>query len=481
MNSLRGRITAFTLLATLGLSLAAGFLLDHTVEAQLRQALDRALEARSETMVNLTEQVNGKALVEFDEIYLPNLNQRELIEVRLAGGKYLARIPDLGAAQLVADGRKSMAPRFSDMTMPSGSPGRQVQIDFLPLVEIEDELDGPNGPDDLVVAPAAPPDHPSAAEGRPVVTVLVAFDSSDTLRHIHDFRVKLGLVSVLLLAALALLVPWLVGRGMKPLVALGEKVQRLDVANLGEKLELADPPRELQPLVAHLDDLRGRLARSFERERRFSSDVAHELRTPIAELRTLSEVALRFPPEGIQNAEFYGDVRQAALRMEHLAEQLLALARLQEPSSQPRLGPLRLLPAVSAALARHSAGEILSPAVPEEAEIPTQATLFELLLDNLIGNAFAHRTPGTPVEIAARPSAAGWRLTCSNLTDQLEEADLEHLFERFWRKDTARTGGRHSGLGMALIRSAAASLGIGLEVGLAAGVFSVSLEIPAPR
>jgi signal transduction histidine kinase len=153
---------------------------------------------------------------------------------------------------------------------------------------------------------------------------------------------------------------------------------------------------------------------------------------------------------------------------------------MQESSPQPRLGTLRLRPAVSAALDRHGAGETPAPAVPEEAEILAQATLFELLLDNLIGNAFAHRTPGTPVEIAARPSAAGWRLTCSNLTDQLEEADLEHLFERFWRKDSARTGGRHSGLGMALIRSAAASLGIGLEIALAGRVFRVSLEIPAP-
>ena len=480
MNSLRGRVTAFTLLATLGLILSAGFLLEHFIEAQLRQGLDRALEARSETMVGLTEQENGTVLVEFDEIYLPKLNQHELIEVRLDSGEYLARLPDLGSAQLVADGRKSIAPRFSDMTMPGGSPGRQVQIDFLPLIEIEDELDDPEGSDDLVVAPAAPPDHPSAAEGRPLVTVLVAFDSSDTLRHIYDFRVKLGLVSFLLLAALALLVPWLVGRGMMPLVALGEKVRRLDVANLGEPLVLADPPRELRPLVTRLDDLRERLARSFERERRFSSDVAHELRTPIAELRTLSEVALRFPPEGAQNAEFYGDVRQAALRMEHLAEQLLALARLEESTSLPSLGRLRLLPAVAAVLARHADGEATSTAVPEEAEVLTQETLFELLLDNLIGNAFAHRTPGTPVEIAARPSPAGWVLTCSNRTDQLEAADLESLFERFWRKDSARTGGRHSGLGMALARSAAASLRIGVEVTLAAGVFSISLEIPAP-
>lgn len=480
MNSLRGRVTVFTLLATLGLILSAGFLLEHIVEAQLRQGLDHALEARSETMVGLTEQENGTVLVEFDEIYLPKLNPRELIEVRLDSGEYLARLPDLGSAQLVADGRKSMAPRFSDMTMPSGSPGRQVQIDFLPLVEIEDELDDPNGPDDLIVAPAAPPDHPSAAQGRPLVTVLVAVDSSSTLEQIHDFRVKLGLVSFLLLNALALLVPWLVGRGMKPLVELGEKVQRLEISNLGEPLVLADTPSELRPLVARLDDLRGRLARSFERERRFSSDVAHELRTPIAELRTLSEVALRFPPEGIQNAEFYGDVRQAALRMEHLAEQLLALARLEESSSLPSFGRLRLLPAVEAVLARRAGGETVSAAVPEEAEVVTQATLFELLLDNLIGNAFAHRTPGTPVEIAARRSATGWRLVCGNRTDQLKEADLEHLFERFWRKDSARTGGHHSGLGMALIRNAAASLGIGLEVTLAAGVFSISLEIPAP-
>lgn len=472
MRSLRGRLTATTLLATLSLITVSGLLLDHIVERQLEDSLDAELEAKAETMIGLTEQEGDEVLVEFADVYLPHLSREERVEILLEGGRILAHSADLGESHLTPDGRISMDRRFHDIDLPDGRPWRQIQVDFLPLVEAEDES---------VVAEAAPPDHPSRATGRPVVTVLVAVDSSATLAQIHTFRLTLGLVSLLLLAGLGVLVPWLVGRGMKPLIELGAQVQRLDAANLGEPLVLADPPLELRPLVARLDDLRGRLSRSFERERRFSSDVAHELRTPIAELRVLAEVALRYPPQEGESREFYNDALRTTLRMEHLAEQLLALARLEGSGAAPRFGRLRLLPGVLAVVARRDAGDACSVEVPEEAEVLTGATLFELLLDNVIGNALDHRTPDTPVAIAAAPVAAGWRLASRNLTAELEPGDLEHLFERFWRKDGARSGDRHSGLGLALVRSIAEVLGIEVAISLEAGVFEIALDIPSPR
>lgn len=472
MKSLRGRLTATTLLATLGLICFSGLLLDHDVERQLLSSLDAELDSKAEIFIGLTEQEDGEVEVELADLYIPNLAREESVEIRLADGRVLARSSQLGETSLPADGRLSMKPRYRDLELPDGRPGRLIQVDFLPVLE---------GEGHTVLAEAAPPDHPSRQAGRQVVSALIAVDKSPTLAEIRGFRVTLGLVSLLLLAGLGVLVPWLVGRGLRPLTDLGSQVQRLDATNLGEPLVLAEPPLELRPLIARLDDLRGRLARSFERERRFSSDAAHELRTPIAELRVLAEVALRYPPEPSQNAELYRDALKTTLRMEHLAEQLLALARLDGAGAAPPRVRLRLAESVRAVVERRGAGAVCRLELPAAAELYTGETLFGLLLDNVIGNALDHRTAGTTVTIEATPAAAGgWRLACRNPTAELEKADLEHLYERFWRKDGARRGHHHSGLGLALVRSIAEALGIELAVSLEDGVFEIALGIPSP-
>ncbi len=351
MKSLRGRLTLSTLVATLACWWSPPCCSTAWSSASSQSALDAGLEAKAQTMIALTEQEGEKVLVEFAEVYLPNLTRRELVEIRLEDGSYLARSAELGERHLELDGKHSLVPRFRDLRLPGGQPGRQIQLDFLPLVE---------GDNESVVAVAAPPavaGDGAGSAGRQMVTVAVAVDSSDTVEQIHHFRLVLGGISLALLGGLALLLPWLVGRGLLPLVLLGEQVRRMEVANLGEPLVLEAPPRELRPLVGRLDDLRARLAHSFERERRFSSNVAHELRTPIAELRSLAEVALRFPPQDGENQVFYRDVLNSALRMERVAEQLLALARLEDAGSAPRFERVELRRALAAVLHRRDAGD----------------------------------------------------------------------------------------------------------------------------
>lgn len=471
MSSLRGRLTLSTLLAAGSLLLVAGILLDRIAEAELEAALDAGLEAKAQTMVALTEQEGPRVLVEFAEVYLPNLTRRELVEMRLADGAFLARSTELGEFHLPLDDRRSFVPRFRDLELPGGRPGRQIQIDFLPLIE---------GADDSVLAVAAPPGA-FPDPGRPLVSLAVAVDQSETLARIHHFRLLLGLVSAAALGGLALVLPALVGRGLEPLVRLGEKVEAMEVANLGAPLLLEAPPRELRPLIREIDGLRGRIAASFERERRFSSNVAHELRTPIAELRNLAEVALRFPPGERENPLFYRDVLDSALRMERVAQQLLALSRLEEAGAAKPAERIELGQVVNAAVARHGAAADCRVEVDPAATIHTNGTLLDLLFDNLLSNALDHRDPGSPIEIAARPAPAGWRLTWRNRAAALESGDVERLFDRFWRKDEARAGGRHSGLGLALVRTICLALGIGLSAAAEGGIFEIALDIPEAR
>jgi signal transduction histidine kinase len=93
-------------------------------------------------------------------------------------------------------------------------------------------------------------------------------------------------------------------------------------------------PRELKPIAARLNDLLGRVQDAFERERRFTSSAAHELRTPVAEVRALAEVGLRFPTDGGKPGPHLREIVSVAQDMEHTIAALLSMARAGS-ASQP--------------------------------------------------------------------------------------------------------------------------------------------------
>ena len=114
-------------------------------------------------------------------------------------------------------------------------------------------------------------------------------------RTLATLQLVLAGSGLLLLAATALVVPRVLRRELKPLQSLAAEAARIDAASLSARFATEGLPGELAPIAARLNELLARLEDSFERERRFSSDVAHEFRTPVAELRSLAELAIKLP------------------------------------------------------------------------------------------------------------------------------------------------------------------------------------------
>jgi two-component system sensor histidine kinase QseC len=112
--------------------------------------------------------------------------------------------------------------------------------------------------------------------------------------------------------------------------------------------------------------------------------------------------------------------------------------------------------------------------------VNTDPFILEQIIFNLLSNATSYSPPGSAVSCASEHASDGkWELRFSNPTDALEQEDLRHMFERFWRKDTARTGGRHAGLGLSIVQALADALGIQVTNDLTAdSVFTVSLRFP---
>ena len=263
-----------------------------------------------------------------------------------------------------------------------------------------------------------------------------------------------GVVTVLGVCALATVVS--VRQGLKPLERMASAAQELSIDQHAHALPLSDVPAEIQPIGERFNQLIERLTEALEHERRFGADLAHELRTPLAEIRTLGEAGLaREDVAGLH--EFLRQMTAAAVGMQSVIESLLAVARADRAAVQQALEPMSVAAAVRARIERlrvtmpEDSSRIVSR-VSEGLWIHSDPRLFDAMLLNLLANAMQHGDPGAPIEIdwLAEDSGASGALQVRNAAPQLAREDLPRLTDRFWRGAPGKRAGDTQGLGLGL-------------------------------
>ncbi len=291
-----------------------------------------------------------------------------------------------------------------------------------------------------------------------------------------------GIAAVGSLGALiaAFIVVLALRHGLKPLQDVAGRVSSIDEKSLGWRFATEGMPIEMLPICECLNDLLARLEQSFERERRFSSDLAHELRTPVAELKALAEVAVRWPHRA--SPRDYEQVLAISERMQSLLESLLALARWEAGSQ----GSVREEVVVSQIVEEawkpfaERAGEkrlVVEWRIRSEAVLTTNPRMLDLILQNLFSNAVEYTPEGGVVRIEAGHGPSGlFELSISNSTVDLSPDVVPHLFERFWRLDLARTDSAHIGIGLSLARACAEAVSLELTASLDGELLSFSLR-----
>jgi two-component system sensor histidine kinase QseC len=250
-------------------------------------------------------------------------------------------------------------------------------------------------------------------------------------------------------------VGWLAVRnGLAPLRQLSLALARRQPQAL-EPIVLRDVPAEIDPVVNSLNALFERIQAMMVSERRFTSDAAHELRTPIAAIRTQAQVALGAGDDAAQRQHALLFTLAGCDRATHLVEQLLTLSRLESSSSAPPSGLVDL-----AGVTRRVAGELAMTALgrgqelgldaPEHAYIQADDTLSGVLVRNLLDNALRYSPDGARVGIAVKYESNQVILQVEDSGVGLSEADMARLGERFYR--VLGTGQTGSGLGWSIVR-----------------------------
>jgi len=313
--------------------------------------------------------------------------------------------------------------------------------------------------------------------------VAVARERGPLDRRLRQLLVTIGSAFLGALLLTVLFIRLSIRRAFRPLQALENQIGNIDASSLDQRLDLSDVPEEVEPMVVRFNGLLERVSKSFERESRFTSDVAHELRTPVSELTLLAEVRLKWPdhasPE--DNQEFL----RIGKHMKRQIETLLAMARLdqgQESVVSKEIDLVDLVETHWEPLAATADSRQLKVSLPvRHATVEGDPELFAIIVRNLLENAVEYSPEGGELHVRVGAAAAPVVIVVENQVDNPQNLDTEAMFDRFWRADGARSGGGHSGLGLALCRSSAAAMGLKMVADLdrTRGVLAVKLVNPA--
>ena len=443
------------------LSVATFVLMRRTLIADF----DSASLAQARALSAAVEQKGRDVSVEAGEIptEFTRRNRPEYLAVRLEDdGTELFRSASLGNARL-AEPPAGPGPAFQDTVLPDGRHGRLVALRFSPRVELEDEHD-----------------RPAAASRTAVLTVARDTREIDaTLSHLKAVLASLSGAALVVSGASLLLI---VRGALRPLNRLARDIESFPEGDLSHRLNEGNGPAELVSVVERFNGLLSRLQGAFQRERSFTADVAHELRTPIAGLHTTLQVgrSRRREPES------YEALIDKCLKMTggigSIVDTLLLLARADAGQLRVKTQRLDLAELIDECWDsfRQRASERrlrVDLAATWPCVVETDSEKLSMILNNLFDNAVSHADEGGTVCIETVPNAGSVDVVVTNTGSGLTDEEAKLALDRFWRGDRNRSDtGLHCGLGLSLCLRLAALLTVRLSVESRDGKFRVLLS-----
>jgi signal transduction histidine kinase len=311
------------------------------------------------------------------------------------------------------------------------------------------------------------------------------FVHSVTLTKLRNY--SFGALGVLFVASLG--VGWVVaGRVLRPIGRITSVARDIQATDLSRRIELPGPDDELKQLADTFDAMLARLDAAFAAQRQFVADASHELRNPLAIIRTNVDVALADPhadPEDLRHTIVV--VKRASDRMARLVDDLLALARRQEPTLEHE--PVDLGVAVTEAsddfvVPAAARNIVLDRAIAPGVVVTGDRDALKRAVANLLENAVRLAPAGSRIRLATGSEGDRAWIAVADEGPGIAPEDQAHVFDRFWRADKARSradGG--TGLGLAIVRQIVKSHGGEIRLQSKVGVgssFVIWLPVTTP-
>lgn len=328
--------------------------------------------------------------------------------------------------------------------------------------------------------------HIPALGDRPPVRLIVGVDGSPFAHTLRAFLTALAVLTVSAMLLVMLLGYWIARVGLSPLNRLSAEAQALRPKTLSQRLQLAALPVELSDLAAAFNGALGRLEDAYQQLEAFNADVAHELRTPLANLIGGTQVALSRPRSAPQFQEVLQSNLEELERLRSIINDMLFLARADQGEAATGLTQESVAQEVEKTIeffefVLDDTGTQVSVEGELHAQATMNTTLFRRALSNLLQNAIEHSTPGARLVVQiARQAGAVW-IKVSNPGATVGASHLPRLFDRFYRVDASRhDNGEHHGhgLGLAIVKAVAKMHGGSVEASSDHGITTIAFSVP---
>lgn len=448
MKSLGTRLLAGMIGSFAMLLIVFGLILDASIEYMLVREFDFYLETLAKTLAAAAQTNESGVEVKLVPESLPDIAAVEgelFSQYWTEHGTVVAKSANLGNADLPRPSIAAGGSQVQPFVLPDGRHARAAAIAF-----------------------SIPP-HAAAPAGLPeetaMLTLVVARDTTDLESHIRQLRWLLVASGVATMGVGAMVSVLVIRRGLKPLGDVAARIGVLGENNLEARIPAAAMPEEIAPLVERLNDLLYRLQQAFARERALTSDVAHELRTPVSGILSTVGVTLSYERTPSDYREALEDVREIARQMRSMIENLLTLARLDAGQAQMQQEPIDVRELVAQSWQRCESqaaarGLTLHSEVAEDFRPVSDRSAMSMVLSNLLENATQYADERGDIWVTARHVDGLAEVAVANTGCTLTHEQVPRVFDRFWRSDVSRKeASLHVGLGLPLVRRIAESLG----------------------
>jgi two-component system heavy metal sensor histidine kinase CusS len=291
--------------------------------------------------------------------------------------------------------------------------------------------------------------------GGQTYTIQVAQDRSSDEQLEREFGVLLIVVLAASSFASALIAMTVTKRGLRPLGQMTRSLERIGPTHLNERVAPAGWPRELQPLALAFDQMLARLEDSFTRLSQFSADLAHELRTPIANILGEGQVALTRDRSPAEYREVIESTIAECERLSGIVDNLLFVARVdaaREPIERKLFDGRAAVEKLAAFYQTIAEDRHVTINCTGECEIYGDPVLFSRAVSNLVDNALRFTPEGGTIQISIRVKAVHSEVAVSDSGCGIASEHLSRVFDRFYRADSSRSSDG-AGLGLALVKS----------------------------
>ena len=405
--------------------------------AYVRKVLVSEFDANLHRMADaLTQKVkfekeHGRLELEIEEVYLSEFDHAESKSVYLIRdheGKDILRSAALERSGWQLPASVGGPGSAADIVMPGGSQGRYLIVSF-----------SPNSPTPMNWS------------------VLVLRERGSIDHALSTLLAGCAICGIAMIGLSVLLSERSVQRGLKPLRTIGEEVGELDASNLSHRFETERLPGELLVIGEGLNDLLCRLEGAFAREHRFAGNAAHELRTPLAELKAIVQVGTGWHPKDLPEDDprrYFTDAESTIQRMERLVVTLLSLIRHEPGEVEVTMEKTDLVQFTRKAVELPQgggSGRTIHVVAPDELIVMADTGLLHGILTNLLANSREYSPDESEIQCVVEEEAGYAVITLQNTCENVSEEDMDRLWEPFWRGSSSRSDPEHQGLGMSLV------------------------------